>query len=67
MIIRLYKKYKGANMSVLLKMCPQCKGDLLSYVDMDDFKVYKCAQCSRTYNPDLFEGNNIENEQLHAV
>ena len=54
-------------MSVLLKMCPQCKGDLLSYVDMDDFKVYKCAQCSRTYKPDLFEGNNIENKQFHAV
>ena len=44
-------------MSVLLKMCPNCKGDLLDIVDQDNFNIYKCAQCSREFSKELF---NIE-------
>ena len=41
-------------MSMLLKMCPNCKGDLMDMVDQDNFSIYKCAQCSREFSKELF-------------
>ena len=51
-------------MSMLLKMCPNCQGDLMDLVDQDNFRIYKCAQCSREFSKELFdkkENSNYEN------
>lgn len=56
-------------MSIFVKMCPTCQGDLLSLVDQDDFEIYKCAQCSREFakenfikNHDNYLKENVYNE-----
>ena len=45
-------------MSILVKMCPTCQGDLLSLVDQNDFEIYKCAQCSREFAKENFIKNH---------
>ena len=54
-------------MSVLLKMCPNCKGDLLELVDQDNFNIYKCAQCSREFSKELFNKVNNKESATHGV
>ena len=56
-------------MSMLLKMCPNCKGDLMGMVDQDNFSIYKCAQCSREFSKELFnkKGNHSHENSFHKV
>jgi len=50
-------------MSMFLKQCPNCNGDLLSFIDENNFKVNKCAQCSREFNQDTLNNNNFSVNQ----
>ena len=44
-------------MTIVLKSCPKCSGDLYLHTDIDNFKSLKCMQCSREFNKDSFKTN----------
>ena len=53
MLIILEKR--SINMTIVLKSCPKCSGDLYLHTDIDNFKSLKCMQCSREFNKDSFK------------
>jgi len=57
------KSLRRWKMSMFLKQCPNCNGDLLSFIDENNFKVNKCAQCSREFNQDSLNNNNLSVNQ----
>jgi len=52
-------------MSMHLKQCPNCNGDLISFIDEHNFKVNKCAQCSREFTDNALK--NKKNPVNHSV